>query len=79
MVRTKKLADDWIEIRIFDDETGELRSVHELSPTYHVLVLAYLLAAHDAVRELESSPPLCDSVLAFPAPATTETAVPVSA
>lgn len=63
-VETKRLADDWIEIRLFDAD-DQLEAIMELRPTYHDRYAAALLIAQAEIRETESqSSPR--SVIPFP-------------
>ena len=66
-VETKRLADDWIEIRLFDAD-GELQAITELKPAYHALFSAHLLAAQSEAAALEASEPREGRVLMFPPP-----------
>lgn len=65
MIQEKLLADGWLEIRV-NGVNGKLKSVHELSPTYHALFVAHLLEFEAEVADLEASPLHECRVLAFP-------------
>lgn len=65
-VERKILADGWMEMRVLNDTTGELEGIMELTPTYHAVYRAHLLAAQAEVAALESSAPRGGRVLRFP-------------
>lgn len=61
----KLLADNWMELRVINDETGETEAIMELKPTYHAAYASHLLAAQAQVHALESSPSRGGKVLSF--------------
>lgn len=65
-VETKRLADDWIELKLFD-ANGEFEAIMELKPTYHGRWIEALLStqAEIAADEASGEPERC-SVLEFP-------------
>lgn len=65
MIQEKLLADGWLEIRLSAPD-GTIKSVHELSPTYHALFVAHLLEFEAEVAALEASPLHEPRVLEFP-------------
>jgi hypothetical protein len=48
----KLLADGWMELRVINDETGELEGIMELKPTYHAFYAAKLAEAQSRIRAL---------------------------
>jgi hypothetical protein len=66
VIEPKLLADGWMELRVINDDTGELEGIMELKPTYHAFYAAKIAEAQSRIRALESSPSPGGKVLHFP-------------